>query len=349
MCEGKTTALVKVGNPYHLGVLERRFEVIRRYPFIRSVAISCNYEDARRLSDMREVEYVCSQTRVSALDYNVEKISESESRSSVFSSGAGRLTGRGVKLAVIDTGVSVHSDLSMPRERIVGFYDFINGEDEPYDDNGHGTFVAGVAAGNGLLSGRKICGVAPECDVIALKAIAGNGESGAFKVLDAMQWLYDNFRREGIKAVCMSFGAEPSEFADPLKLGADMLVGAGLTVVCASGNSGKNGLKSPAVSREVISVGAIDDEYNVAEFSSSGVYQGVARPDVYAKGVRVKGLAAGGAYVMMTGTSMAAPYVAGACCLLHQKYAALSPRQTKNAILNSCFMQNGVKIFELRN
>ncbi|MDE6060776.1 MAG: S8 family serine peptidase, partial [Clostridia bacterium] len=257
------------------------------------------------------------------------------------------LDGKGVTMCVMDTGVSLHSDLSIPRERIVHFVDMIGGETQPYDDNGHGTFVAGVACGNGTLSGGRIMGVAPRANVVGLKVIGESGESGTFKILDGMQWLFDNFRQYGIRVVCMSFGAEPQSYADPLKLGAEMLARSGLIVVAASGNSGENSLKSPAISSEVIAVGAVDSADKVARFTSRGTYQGVERPDVFADGVDVKGLNAGGTYSTMSGTSASAPYVAGACCLLCQKYRNLTPRQAKNAILNSSALIGGNRVFRL--
>lgn len=340
-------ALVRVRSPRHLSVLERNFNVTHRYPFICALGIDCTRSDAEKLEIMHEVEYVSAQSCVNAFDSRTDVFSDffGAADISVFSSRG--LTGKGATLCVMDTGISLHSDLSLPRERIVGFVDMINGKTEPYDDNGHGTFVCGVAAGNGMLSGRKIRGVAPDADIVGLKVIAANGESGTFKILDGMQWLFDNFRKFGISVVCMSFGADPLPYADPLKLGAEMLVSSGLTVVCASGNSGVNNLKSPGVSPEVISVGAVDEHDRLADFSSCGVYQGIYRPDVNARGVKINGISAGGTYSVMSGTSVAAPYVAGACCLLKEKYRNITPRQMKSAIVSSSRIKNGLKVFSL--
>ncbi|MDE5602222.1 MAG: S8 family serine peptidase [Clostridia bacterium] len=374
--EENATALVRVRNPLHLGLLERNFHVTAEYPFIRSVGIECSLRDAIRLERMQEVEYVSAQGKVFALDEEkndlpIADTASGDEKTNIDLTGNERasaniatrrngylndsmilelapdLDGRGVTMCVMDTGVSLHSDLSIPRERIVHFVDMIGGETQPYDDNGHGTFVAGVACGNGTLSGGRIIGVAPHANVVGLKVIGESGESGTFKILDGMQWLFDNFRQYGIRVVCMSFGAEPQSYADPLKLGAEMLARSGLIVVAASGNSGENSLKSPAISSEVIAVGAVDSTDKVARFTSRGVYQGVARPDVFADGVDVKGLSAGGTYSTMSGTSASAPYVAGACCLLCQKYRNLTPRQAKMAILNSATVVEGNNIFRL--
>ncbi len=392
--EEKIDALVRVRNPLQLGLLERNFDVIKSYPFIRSVGIKCGLGEAIRLERMQEVEYVSAQSTVFALsdfdekngkyDGNVgncnkcdngrnsrsvgnvgnrekyinggnnEKVINNEK---AYSNGmfsqypiakfSKELTGEGVTLCVMDTGINPHCDLSVPRNRIVHFEDMVGGEVKPYDDNGHGTFVAGVACGDGFTSAREVVGVAPKANVLGIKVIGDKGESGTFKILDGMQWLFDNFRQYGVKVVCMSFGAEPLSYADPLKIGVEMLSRSGLIVVAAAGNSGENSLKSPAISNEIIAVGAVDKEDRIAEFSSRGVYQGAKRPDVYADGIKVKGIKAGGSYTYMSGTSVAAPYVAGACCLLCEKYRNLTPYQAKQAVLYHSSVVGDALIFRV--
>lgn len=376
---GEADAVVRVRNPWQLGYIARHFKVAAMFPFISALGLRCDRKDAVRLAEMHEVVSVSASGRVSALDAldtrgggaageTVENDGEAKQGASNASEGgrsadvgassaaanaeaeifsAKWLTGRGVTLCVLDTGVSPHSDISIPRDRVKEFRDFVGGKEFPYDDNGHGTFVTGVAAGNGILSAGEVHGVAPQADVVSVKVISASGETGAFTILEGMQWLYDNFRRLNVKVACMSFGADPLASADPLKLGAEMLARSGITVVCAAGNSGVGGLKSPGVSGEVITVGAVDENLKVAPFSSSGVYQGVYRPDVYAPGVAVRGVDAGGTYAMMSGTSVSAPYVAGTCCLLHERYSALTPREAKRIIVASSRVVDGVRVFRL--
>jgi len=270
--EEKIDALVRVRNPLQLGLLERNFDVIKSYPFIRSVGIKCGLGEAIRLERMQEVEYVSAQSTVFALSdinennkikgSNFGKGSNDGNRGNLgkdsnfgngdnhanggnvvngekaYSNGmfsqypiakfSKELTGEGVTLCVMDTGINPHCDLSVPRNRIVHFEDMVGGEDKPYDDNGHGTFVAGVACGDGFTSAREVVGVAPKANVLGIKVIGDKGESGTFKILDGMQWLFDNFRQYGVKVVCMSFGAEPLSYADPLKIGVEMLSRSGL-------------------------------------------------------------------------------------------------------------------------
>ena len=373
-------ALVRVANPWQYGFVARRFDVVCGFPFINSLGIRCDKRDGERLKAMPEVEFVTAQGRVSALDDGERRATTADGADVSRSDGAGATAeigqdegdgkevfamsdeegravaeafsregydGAGVTLCVLDTGVAPHSDLSIPRDRIVAFEDRIAGRGFPYDDNGHGTFVAGVAAGRGVLSGGRLQGVAPAAAIVGVKVIEASGETGTFKILEGMQWLFDNCARLGVRVVCMSFGADPVDSADPLKAGAEMLVRRGVTVVCAAGNSGIGGLKSPGISPEVITVGAVDENLKVADFSSTGVYHGVRRPDLYAHGVRVKGLDAGGTYSFMSGTSVSAPYVAGACCLLHQRFGRLSPRDCKRLIMASCERVRGVNVFTL--
>ncbi|HRR89769.1 MAG TPA: S8 family serine peptidase, partial [Eubacteriales bacterium] len=171
-----------------------------------------------------------------------------------------------------------------------------------------------------------------------------SGECGAFNVLEGMQWVLNNAKLLNIKVVCMSFGSSPLSSGDPLKLGAEVLVKNNMTVVCAAGNSGEDGLKSPAVSPDVISVGAVDGDLNEADFSSRGYFSGTRRPDIYAEGVAVTGLNYRGTYTVMSGTSVSAPYIAGAACLLYEKYRGLSPRDVKSMLIKSAEEYGGKRV-----
>ncbi len=202
--EGNALAVVRVRNAWQLDRIERHFEVLARFPFINSVGLRCDGREATRLAAMQEVVSVTAQSRVRALDVGGNGL---PTGAECFSApGAGRLTGRGVRLCVMDTGVSPHTDVSVPRDRIGEFHEMVAGGESPYDDDGLGTFVTGVA---------------------------------------------------------------------------------------------------------------------------------------------VKGLDAGGTYALMSGTSVSAPYVAGACCLLHEKYRALSPREAKRMIIASARVTDGVRVFRL--
>lgn len=359
---GQLPALVYVKNGFDLYFAERNFKIIKRYPIVNAVGVNLDFNTAMKLSSVDGVDYIAAESKVSTLDdvNDIEKISideaiktrnktrpvyaQSKKVSTESLSIPPDMDGKGVGLCVLDTGVMPHLDLWLPSQKLTCFKDVLNEKEEPYDDNGHGTFVAGVALGTGIMSAKKVSGVASGANLISVKAINENGVAGAFKILDGMQWILDNRKKQKIDVVCMSFGAEP-EAHDPLCIGAETLVKNGICVVAASGNSGKDSIKSPAVSPYVISVGAVDDDYKVAEFTSTGTVNGQAWPDVYAKGVKIAGLGGSG-YVKMSGTSVAAPYIAAACCLLKQRYPDLSPLEIKRIILREAEIYKYVKVLE---
>ena len=254
-----------------------------------------------------------------------------------------------VNIAVIDTGINTHCDFLLGEKRIVYFKDFISNISTPYDDNGHGTFVAGVCVGNGSLSGGKYSGVAPRSKVISLKALNGAGEASADKILDAMEWIYNNHKRYDIKVVCMSFGSEPLGYNDPIMSGSEALWNDGVVVVAAAGNSGPEyqTIKSPGVSSQIITVGGFDDNrfdddlfdknyFEIAKFSSRGPAFQRYKPDLIAPSVDIISCGIKKPYIRLSGTSVATPMVAGLVALILEKNQSLSPIEVKRKLLSCC-------------
>ncbi|WP_068557916.1 S8 family peptidase [Thermotalea metallivorans] len=257
-------------------------------------------------------------------------------------------TGKGIGIAILDTGVYPHNDLVKPTNRIVAFKDFINNRTHPYDDDGHGTHVAGIAAGNGY-SNERYKGIAPEANIIGVKVLDEKGSGTTSDIVAGIQWVIDNKDKYNIRVINMSFGspADASYRDDPLARAAEAAVKNGLTVVVSAGNSGPNPrtITTPGIAPSVITVGAVDDNRTstyeddfVANFSSRGPTPGgIMKPDVVAPGVDITSLSntGPGAYVSHSGTSMAAPMVAGAAALLYEKESNLSPSAVKAKIMNT--------------
>ncbi|WP_206460114.1 S8 family peptidase [Anaerovorax sp. IOR16] len=251
--------------------------------------------------------------------------------------------GQKVGIAIIDTGIAPHYDLIYPHNRIVAFKDFIEHRTTPYDDDGHGTHVAGIAAGNGFVS-QKFVGTAPCSDLISIKALNGEGNGTTSDILAAMQWVINNRRLYGIRVINLSLGVstDSSYEEDPLIKGANAAVRHGLTVVAAAGNNGPDRctINSPATSPYVITVGAADfaSAPSVAPFSSRGpTPAGVVKPDLLAPGVDIVSLDATNpkGYVMQSGTSMAAPVVSGAAACLYALYPNLTPMEVKRILMRN--------------
>lgn len=258
------------------------------------------------------------------------------------------LTGKNVSVAVLDTGVFPHEDLTTPYNRIIKFKDFIGQKNEPYDDDGHGTHVAGTVAGNGFSSKGKYMGIAPDANIIGIKVLRDDGSGSISDVIAGIQWTIDNKNKYNIKIITLSLGTKPRNKYenDPLCQAVDAAVASGITVTVAAGNSGPEAstITSPAISPNVITVGACDDrkafspeDITIADFSSVGPTQdGLRKPDVLAPGVGINSLLNNSLeYNKLSGTSMAAPVVAGCAALLYEKYPQMTPLQIKNIIMTN--------------
>ena len=321
-------------------LIKRNIEILNEYLFINSFRIKASKRQIAFLSRLSQVKFISSVSTASTLmniAKKILKVSDLE------------LSGKDVTLAFIDTGISSHSDFCMGGKRIKYFKDFINEKALPYDDNGHGTFVAGVCSGNASLSAGRFSGIAPKSNIISVKALNGTGEATADKILNAMEWVYINHKEYDIKIVCMSFGSDPLGYNDPIMSGAEALWKEGVIVVAAAGNSGPEfqTIKSPGVSSQIITVGGFDDNridleefddsfFEVADFSSRGPAFSRYKPDLVAPSVNIISCGTDKPYVSLSGTSVATPMVAGLCALLLEKEPLLKPFEIKKLLLNSC-------------
>lgn len=269
------------------------------------------------------------------------------------------LTGKGVTIAILDTGIHPHPDLLTPTNRIVGFYDAIQGKTEPYDDNGHGTHVAGCAAGAGTSSGGKYKGPAYEASVVGVKVLDASGQGSVSDIIDGVQWCLQQKDAYGIRILNLSLGGPASESyrSDPLCQALEKAWKAGLAVFVAAGNEGPGAgtIGTPAIHPVLITVGATDDRNSisdaddaVASFSSRGpTIDGLVKPDIVTPGVDIISLRSPGStldkaypqrrvdeqYFSLSGTSMATPISAGAAALLIQARPTVTPDELKAALL----------------
>ncbi|HYK71640.1 MAG TPA: S8 family peptidase [Pseudoneobacillus sp.] len=274
------------------------------------------------------------------------------------------LTGQGINIAVIDTGIYPHQDLA---GRIKAFKDFVNNREDAYDDNGHGTHCAGDAVGNGLLSGGKYSAPAPLSNVIGVKVLDKLGSGSLSTVMDGVQWCMDyNLAarpEDKIHIISMSLGSSAQRYddenEDPMVRIVEAAWDSGIVVCVAAGNEGPNKgtIASPGISNEVITVGAMDDKNTIeprtddeiASFSSRGqTIYGVDKPDIVAPGVNIISLRSPNSYLdklqksnrvetdyfVLSGTSMATPICAGVVALILEAYPGLSPHDVKKKLIN---------------
>ncbi|MFI1562688.1 S8 family peptidase [Streptomyces sp. NPDC020490] len=253
--------------------------------------------------------------------------------------------GKGVKIAVLDTGVdATHPDL---KDQVIAAKNFSTSPDAS-DKFGHGTHVASIAAGTGAKSGGKYKGVAPGAKLLNGKVLSDDGYGDDSQILAGMEWAAE----QGADVVNLSLGGGDTPEIDPLEAEVKKLSEQkGILFAIAAGNDGDFGdqtIGSPGSAADALTVGAVDDKDKLASFSSRGPgLDGQIKPDVTAPGVDITAAAAPGSvidqevgekpagYLTISGTSMATPHVAGAAAILKQQHPDWSFAELKGALTGS--------------
>ncbi|MEU5088026.1 S8 family serine peptidase [Streptomyces sp. NPDC021356] len=249
------------------------------------------------------------------------------------------LTGKGVTVAVLDTGVdTTHPDLA---GRVTQTKSFIPGE-EVADRNGHGTHVTSTVGGSGAASDGKEKGVAPDATLAVGKVLDDQGTGSESQIIAGMEWAA---RDVHARIVSMSLGStEASDGTDPMAQAVNTLTAqTGALFVIAAGNTGApSSIGSPGAADAALTVSAVDSADQAAYFTSAGPRSGdnALKPDLAAPGVDI--LAArsrltegSGDYTTMSGTSMATPHVAGVAALLAQEHPDWSAARLKDALMST--------------
>ena len=248
-------------------------------------------------------------------------------------------TGKGIGVAVLDTGIFPHIDFG---SRISVFRDFTGVRRSPYDDNGHGTHVSGILGGDGTASQGRYKGAAPGCGIVALKVLDRFGNGSREDVLQAFQWIEDFGKIYNIRIVNISVGTTSRSANEQTDLlaGVEQLWDKGFTVVAAAGNQGPGDgtVTAPGSSRKIITVGSSDMlQGNKAVSGRGPTFECVCKPDLVAPGNRVTSCAPGLPYTyrIKSGTSMSTPLVSGGIACLLEKEPQLSNVEVKMLLRES--------------
>lgn len=306
-------------------------KILYRYSVINGMAVTIPDDQVDELKAMKNVMYVeKDQTVHVQLDKAVPIIGAPE----VWDTG---YTGKGVKVAVIDTGIDAsHPDLN--GNKVVGWVDYVQGKTTPYDDHGHGTHVSSIIAGTGSASDGKYKGVAPEASLIGVKVLSKDGSGSNTNIIKGIDWAVQNHAQ----VISMSLGG--SQHSQATDDAINNAIKAGVVCVIAAGNSGPGAktIACPGDNPNAITVGAVDKNDTIASFSSRGpTYDGRIKPDVSNIGVSVIAARATGTnggkplndyYTAMSGTSMATPMTSGVVALLLQANPKLTPAQVKDIL-----------------
>ena len=260
--------------------------------------------------------------------------------------------GAGVRVAVMDTGVSNTPALNRASGRLIDAVDTSSGTAATggvYGDSyGHGTFMANVVAGGPLdATGGRAIGVAPAATVLVVRVATPDGETSLSKVLAGLEWVYDHPNRVDVLNLSLSHRRPQRAYgADPLTDAVEAVRDKGVTVVVSAGNR-RDDVGDPGIDPRVLTVGAADlEERRVATFSGSDVVAGVQKPDVVASGVKVLGMLPphsvlatdlgtvqlGNGLYRGTGTSQATAVTSGLAALFLRAHPEATPTQVKASI-----------------
>ncbi len=280
-------------------------------------------------------------------------------RKAVRLNQVGSVTGAGVTVALLDTGISRVDDLG---GRVVARVDFTPGG-AGFDTYGHGTHLAGIIGGDGADSAGKWRGVAPGARIVSVKVAGADGSTDVSVVIAALQWIVTHRAEFGIRVLNLAFGTDGDQTyaLDPLDAAVERAWSAGITVVVSAGNRGSQTrtISKPGDDPFVITVGAADmkgtserSDDEVAPFSSRGPTQdGFEKPDVVAPGISIVSTRAPGStidrqnpeavvdgdYFKGTGTSQAAAIVTGLAALMYQANPSLTPNAVKAILMASAY------------
>lgn len=343
------------------------------YQYVKAIACDLSPYSIDKLSELPEVSFISMDHKASLTLKNAgETMGVNHAR--VFN-----LTGKGIGIGIIDSGVFPHPDLTSRRNAINYFYDLINGYEKPYDDNGHGTFICGCIAGSGALSSNAYVGIAPNSNLCVIKAFDASGNGFLSDIIKAMDILIDLRDKYNIRIICLPF-----EFSymnkikvNPLEEIIKHAMNANIAIIVPSGNLGPQpySIYFPGNIRDVITVGGCSctdnniKNYKISSFSGRGpTSDGLNKPDIVAPSVGITSIASNvsynpalrtkpeikNPYTTMSGTSAACALISGICALILEKTPELKPGDLKSVITlstisigeNKFAQGNGLMVFE---
>lgn len=278
----------------------------------------------------------------------------------VYSSEKYSLSGKGVGIGIVDSGVYPHADLTQPSNRIEYFKDLVNGLSYPYDDNGHGTCTSGLIASSGISSNGMYKGISPHCKLFVYKAFDKLGKGYASSILYAIECLINTSSENNIKILCLPFELLShnifiiNSFKETFKIA----LSKGMIPIVPSGsNENKEcSIMGIATLDDCITVAGVDTSTTLKPYchSSSGPYGKAPKPNLSAACVNITSLNADIAYISeknglklyptkleasyksFSGTSLSTAFISGLCALILESNPTLSFKDINSLLKLAC-------------
>lgn len=312
-------------------IIEESTEVRHAFGIIPAMAAELTNADLAMLANDPNIAYIEPNRTIRAVDTELQPAAVQDEQSEwsfqaiqptvMWNEG---YTGAGVKIAVIDTGIHAHRELS-----IAGGFSAVDYTGDYADDNGHGTHVAGIIAAKS--NGEAMVGIAPDAELYAVKSMDENGDGTLQDLLEGLEWAIE----QDMDIINLSLGS--SEDSPLLHELVDRAYAEGIVVIGASGNNqedvplGTNTVYYPAKYDSVIAVGAVSRWNTRGVFSSVGTEVELSAPGVDVISTYVNEDGTDG-YAQASGTSQAAPHVTGMIALMMQKYPSMTNGQLRREI-----------------
>jgi serine protease AprX len=325
------------------------YKTKHEYKNIPAIALELNKEQIQKLSKLDLVNHIEYDEQVKAYNdtanywFGTEKARYDFNVEGDRDGSINQYTENDIVVAVIDTGID-YTHVDLDGGKVIAWKDFVNGKSTPYDDNGHGTHVAGIIAGEGD-GNPNYKGVAEGSALVGIKVLDRRGSGSMSDVTAAIDWCITYKDTYGIDIINLSLGtSSSSDGTDATSLAVNKAVDNGITVVVAAGNSGpaKYTIGSPGAAEKAITVAAMADVgelgFNLTDFSSRGpTADERIKPDISAPGYNITAPEANTSnkYITYSGTSMATPFTAGTVALMLDANPSLSPTEIKDILMNT--------------
>lgn len=329
--------------------------ILQFIPLINCICAILSSNAIERIAEFPHVDYITLDTYALLCARNVL------SSNGIAFQGRYKLTGKGICIGLVDSGVYPHLDLLNPRNRIKGFLDIINGYKYPYDDNGHGTFMSGIICGSGYQSKGANKGIAENSHIYSIKAFNSLGKGYVSDILYAIQFLVNEADKHNIKVICLPFELISNDYfiISLFSHLFDIAIKHNIAIIVPAGHNGntEGSIKGIAILNNCIVVGGVDTnngKLKPYQYSSAGPFEKTEKPDLLAaaanilslnsntdyisqrNGIKIYPRALDNPYTTYSGTSCASAYISGVCAILYENNPELTFKDLVALLKVSC-------------